>query len=183
MPLARRTVGVSEVFGAVLALAITLVVGAATFGFVSTQATVSERQYGNAVQANVESLQERFVLAQVSYASNSVTLYVYNNGQIADNFVHVEVYNTTSSKIDLLYDANFVTDLNHPGTCKVAATTSLVSPLLGTSPSCFSVTTGSVSSIKLTLPSCYTGAFKAGFTYYFRVLGQYGNSVTYFQGM
>jgi hypothetical protein len=183
MLLARSRTGTSEVVGSILTIAITLIVGASLFGFVNSQAVVSERQYGTAVQGNIAYLQERYVVAQVTYTSNSITLNIYDNGQIADHFVQIEVYNTTSSKLDIVYGANWVTDMNHIATCNVTATTSLESPLLGTSSSSFSVSMGSITPIKLTLPGCYAGAFKSGFTYYAKILGEYGESVTYFQGM
>ncbi len=177
----RRRIAASEAIGTILAISLTLIIGTALFGFVNSQAGTSESQINNAAQGDVSNLQERFVVAQVVYTSNSVTVDIYNNGQTIDNIVQMVLYNSTAQKIDISYDANYVTNLNNP-TCKQSAS-SLESPLLGTSPSSFSLRTGSISSIKLTLPSCYTGSLETGATYYVQVLGQYGNSATYFQKM
>ena len=170
--------------GVMLSLGVTLVAGVAVWGYARTQSVVQEQQLGNAVNGNVNSLNEQFVVAQVVYASNSITLYIYNSGQIPAQFAQIEVYNSTRSKIDITYSATKVTDLNHAGTCAVTPTTSLENPtLLGISATSFAVNSGTVSSITLTFPSCYTGTFKPGFTYFLNLLGRYGNTATYFQAM
>ena len=167
-----------------LSLGVTLVAGVAVWGYARSQAGVQETQLANAVNGNVNFLSEQFVVAQVVYASNAITIYIYNSGQAISQFAQIEVYNSTRTKIDLTYTALKVTDLNHPGTCSVTATTSLESPsLLGSVPTSFTVSVGTVSSITLTFPGCYTGTFKAGFTYFVNLLGRYGNTVTYFQAM
>lgn len=186
---ARR--GASEVIATILMLAITLVVGAGVFGYVNQQAGVSALQYGSSAGATVNYLQERFTPVMISFnyptgctspcTSTSITLFIYNNGNIVNHFQQVEVYNTTRSKIDLTFNSTYVANVNSG--CKVAAAT-FESPLLGTGPSAYSVNMGGISSITLSIPtSCYTGNFHQGDTYYVTVLGQYGNIVTYFQVM
>jgi hypothetical protein len=162
----------------------TVIAGVGVWAFARQQSGLSEQQLASATLGNVNYLNERFVVAQVSYTSNSITLYIYNNGQIQEQVAQIEVYNSTRTKIDLTYSATRVTDLNHAGTCSVTPTTALENPtLLGTSPTSYAINAGAVSSITLTFPTCYTGTFKAGFTYYVKLLGRYGNTVTYFQWM
>ena len=176
-------------------LALTLIVGAGVFGYVNQQAGVSAQQYGNAVGATVDYLQERFVPFEINFnypsgcsshcTSTSIALYIYNNGNVQNNFQQVEIYNITNgirSKMDITFTNTFVTNVNSG--CKVTASTSYESPLLGTGTNAFSVSTGSIGSVTLSLPtSCYTGKFVQGDTYYVNVLGIYGNIMTYFQVM
>jgi len=80
-----------------MTIAITLVAGTAVFGYVRSQANVSELAYGQNVGVTLNFLQERFVIPLVSYSSNSVTVYVYNNGQTIDQFTQLEVYGPSRS--------------------------------------------------------------------------------------
>jgi hypothetical protein len=97
----------------VLLVAITLIAGAALFGYVNAQAAGSENKLGAANAGNVNFLNERFVVPQVAYAYTSsttttitsvttstatlstgkvVTLYIYNNGELTDSFSEIEVF-------------------------------------------------------------------------------------------
>ena len=62
----RGRAGISEVVAAVLTIAITLIAGAALFGYVNGQAATSESNLGNAVGGNVNFLNERFVVPQTT---------------------------------------------------------------------------------------------------------------------
>ena len=180
---ARRRRAVSELTGVMLSLGVTLAAGVAVWGFARNQAGVQEQQLGTAFNGNVNALNEQFIVAQVVYAASSITVYIYNSGQVPVQFAQIEVYNSTRSKIDLTFTATKVTDLNHVGTCSVTPPGALESTLLGGSPTSFTVNGGTVSAITLTFPGCYTGTFKSGFTYFLNVLGRYGNTATYFQAM
>lgn len=173
-------------------LALTLVLGAGVFGFVNQQAGVSAQQYGESAGITVNYLQERFAPVQINFnyptgcsshcTSTSLVLYIYNNGNVKNNFQQIEIYNSTRNKIDITYTSSYVTNINSG--CKVSASTTYENPILGGGPGSFSVSTGSISSVTLTLPtSCYSGQFVQGDTYYVNVLGIYGNTVTYFQVM
>ncbi len=208
----RRRAGISDLVAAVITVAITLIAGGALFGYVNGQAAVNERQLGVANAANVNFLNERFVVPQITFKytspTNQITLYVYNNGQLSDAFVEVELYNSTRSKMDLVYyycstttpqtstlcklpnppstllSGNRVLDLNNRNNNNCYAdATSLESPTVNS----YQVPIGGISSITITLPSlsapCVNGAFTVGTFYYVQLLGQYGNTVTYFQAM
>ncbi len=183
------------------------------FGYVNGQAANSEKAIGVSNNANVNFLNERFVVPQVTFKytapTNQVSVFVYNTGQLTDAFVEVEVYTVPRSSMDLLYyiclagtsqtnticklpnppntvlNGNRVLDLNNANNnACYADASSLESPTLTT----LQVSTGAISSITFTLPSlpapCVSGAFgPVGAFYYVQVLGQYGNSVNYFQAM
>ena len=164
-------------------IAITLVAGTAVFGYVRTQANVSELAYGQNVGGTLNFLQERFVIPLVSYTPNSITIYIYNNGQTIDQFTQIEVYGPTRSAMDVVYDANYAT-VNNPPLCRgQTAAASLETPRLGVLPTSFSVKISYVASITIKLPTCPGMDFEQGNTYFVKLLGQYGNTAVYYQGM
>jgi len=178
----RRRAGISELVATVLTMSITLISGFAVFGYVNGQAGVSESQYGQAVGATVQYLEERFVVAQFAFSSSTaLTIYIYNNGMINLKFVQIELYDSTKSVIDVVYSATGATDLLHSG---CTASTSVESPVLGTGSSAFSLASGSVGSLTLTLPTqspCPSQSWTAGTAYYSKITAQYGNQVVYYQ--
>ena len=164
-------------------MAITLVAGTAVFGYVRTQANISELAYGQNVGGTLNFLQERFVIPLVSYTSNTVTVYIYNNGQIVDQFTQLEVYGPTRSAMDIVYDANYAT-VNNPASCRGQTPGgNLETPPLGPYPSSFSVKINYDGSVTLKLPTCTGLSFQPGVTYFVKILGQYGNTAVYSQGM
>jgi len=202
----RKRPGLAEIVGSILSIALTILAGVAVFGYVRTEAGVSEGQYGQSVGQTVNHLAESFGVVQANFnypgsanfppgcstscrfASTSVTLYFYNSGTVQNQFQQVEIYNASRSVTDLTFTGSYVTDLNNAGSCKVAATTSLESPLLGTATGSLAVGVGTIVSVTLSLPTCYTtkGAgyqFVQGDTYIMKVLGVYGNTVSYYQVM
>jgi hypothetical protein len=68
----------------VLTVAITLIAGAALFGYVNGQAANSEKGIGNQYAGNINYLNEKEAISLVSFANNERQLYVwiYNIGQI-----------------------------------------------------------------------------------------------------
>lgn len=184
LPRSRKRKGLSELISTLLLVAMTLVAGVAIFGFVNTQAGVSELAYAQSVGASESFLQERFVASLVSYTSSSITVYIYTNGQIPSQFAQIEVYGPTRSAMDVVYDANHVT-VSNPASCRgqTTASSSNENPMLGTGTSSLSVKVNYVGSIVLTLPTCSGLSFQAGNTYFVSLLGRYGNTAVYYQGM
>jgi flagellin-like protein len=199
----RKRAGISEVMAAVITIAITVIAGAALFGYINGEATNSENKLGTANAANVNFLNEQFVVAQIVYDSypttNQLTIYFYNSGHVVDNFVSIDVFNSTSgttngdTPMNVLYNGTNVLNLNKPG-CNVPNPYGVYeNELLGNAPmgsnKPFSVPIGGIASITLTLPGsgphCAggTGTFKQGNVYGVKVIGQYGNVVTSYQGM
>lgn len=196
----RRRSGISEVMAAVITIAITIIAGAALFGYINGEAANSENKLGTANAANVNFLNEHFVVAQIVYdkypASPSITIYFYNSGHVVDNFASIEVFNSSAATtsgynpVDIMYNSSLVVNLNQPS-CKEAASSTYESDSLGNAPNSFSVPIGNITAITLTLPPCYVspgpssgqGAFDAGLVYGVKVIGQYGNVVTSYQEM
>ena len=174
----------AEVMGAIILIAITLLAGVAIFGYVRAQAGVSELSYAQSVGATDSYLQERFMVPLVSYSSSSITVYVYTDGQVTSQLTQIEVYGPTRSAMDVVFSGSEVTVLN-PSTCvtQIPASTTYENPLLGTGKGSFSVTVNSVASVVLTLPTCGGLSFQSGNTYSVALLGQFGNTAVYSQGM
>jgi hypothetical protein len=165
-----------------LAIAVTLIAGAAVFGYVNAQAGVTERQLGTGVGGTVNYLQERFAVVDLYFASSSqVTVYVYNSGNIALSPVEIILYNSGRS-LYLTYTASTVA-YTTPNCGSFTATTSNESPLLWnpTTGSGLKVSIQAFQAIALTLPTCSGASFVSGTTYVVNVVGLYGNSVTYYQ--
>ncbi len=165
-------------------LAMTLIAGFALFGYVRAQANTSELSYAQSVGGTVSFLQERFVVPLVTYTPNSITIYIYTDGQAPSQFAQIEVYGPSRSTMDVVYDANYVT-VSSPPSCagQTVATSSRENPMLGTSPSSLAVKVNYVASIVLTLPSCSGLTFQPGNTYFVTLLGRYGNTASYYQAM
>ena len=169
--------------GTLMTMAITLAAGATVFGYVRSQANISELALSQNVGGTLNFLQERFVIPLVSYTSNSITIYIYNNGQATDQFTQLEVYGPTRLAMDIVYDANYAT-VNNPPLCRgQTAAASLETPRLGVLPTSFSVKVNYDGSITLTLPTCSGLSFLPGNTYFVKILGQYGNTAVYSQVM
>ena len=172
---ARRP-GISELVGSVLAIAITVIAGAAVFGYVNGQAGVTENQYGSSVGVTVNYLQEQFSVIDMSFTSSSqVVLYLYNYGRIAVSPIQVTVYNET---LYLTYNATKVTQ-TEPTACSDTATTSNENPLLWNTKTSTGtpIDIGSISTLTLSLPGCSGVWFASGSTYFVKVTGLYGNVV------
>ena len=205
----HRRRALSEVIGTVLVASMTLIAGAAIYGYVNGQASVASQAYGQAVGNSVQYLEEKFTVVDV-VASNvtcgtstcaSFTLWIYNTGRIELSLFQVRLYDpATPSKwaLDLMYNYSAVggssvdkiTDLaGGASKCSIAAT-SYESPAF-TGASAFSAQIGDSATIQLIVPP--TSAAPAGATcpsfgqlvhtdaYYATVVGLYGNSVTYSQ--
>ena len=59
-----------------MTIAVTLVAGTTVFGYVRSQANLSELALSQNVGGTLNFLQERFVVPLVSYTSNTVTIYI-----------------------------------------------------------------------------------------------------------
>lgn len=188
----RRRKGVSEIEAAVLTIAITLIAGAALFGWVNDEAASNEQQYGQAVAGSVNFLNERFSVVDMAYppSSNSITIWVYNDGQIALQISQVTISNTNGScgcEMTLVYPG-FTTSTatetaSNNNFCVESGVTDPIetSDLPPTEPSLPGVSIAPGSNpvgITLVLPAgC---ELSTGSTYSVNVLGLYGNDATYY---
>jgi flagellin-like protein len=178
----RSRKGISEVVGSLLAIAITVIAGAAVFGYVNSQAGVSERLYGSSVGGTVQFLEERYTVVQVNYTNSAVTIWLYNMGQINLSPVQVLLYNNGRS-LYVLYNATKVISYQPTGCATVTPPGNKEVPLMwnaktGTG---LSVPIQTVQRLTLTLPCTATESFSTGTTYTVSVLGVNGNVVVYSQ--
>jgi archaellum component FlaF (FlaF/FlaG flagellin family) len=203
---------------AVITIAITLVAGAALYGYVNGEAAASEAQLGNAAAGNANFLSEQFVIVQVDFQSSTcasntlpcIRIWIYNNGQVTLQLSSV-LLTDSQGKVDILYNftsqnspscspsppgstmCDWAWDLlsSTPGSCKVLATTTggggqeldlYESPSI--SKKSYAMTT--LGMLELNIPpqqgQCpsFGQTFVSGDTYYVRLVGIYGNSVTYY---
>lgn len=164
-----------------LTIAITIIAGAAVFGYANSQANVTEKQYGTAVGTSVQALEERFTVVQMNFTATKVTIWLYNMGSINLSPVQVLLYNNGRS-LYLLYNATKVISYEPTGCATVSPPGSDESPLLwnAKTSSGLAISTQSVQKVTLTLP-CASETFASGSAYTINILGLYGNSVTYSQ--
>ena len=188
--------------GTVLTAALTIVAGAAIFGYVNGQAGTASQAYGASVGNSVEYLEEKFAVVDVSFSascpsgtSGCATIWIYNTGKIQLSLEQIRFYDS-ANKVDILYNysssggsyTNSLHDLAAgAGQCGVTATSSYESPpLAGTG--AFAGPTTHVTTIELGIPSSgpvgqtcpsYGQTISKTDTYYFAIVGLYGNSYTY----
>lgn len=170
--------GLSDLMATILLVAMTLIAGAALFGYVNGQASGSENKIGAANAVNVNFLNERFVVVNVALSpgSTSASIWVYNNGNLSLTLKQIAVYQTSNQgqTFYVIFD-------NTPssGSCGSAS-----SPSHG-SAAPFTFGSGGTQipqgsdpqQITLTLPGGCTGGFAASTNYSIIVLGVYGNVV------
>jgi flagellin-like protein len=182
----------SEVIGAILAISITLVAGAAAWGYVRAQAGASETALqGSAVNTN-NLLSEHFGVVDMYFGtSTSATFWVYNTGSLTYQTFSVRLYSSTAS-VNLLFNytqsggvkTDQVYDLRSAlaNKCKTAASSYETPAIAATT-----VKITNAQFFTLTIPptsgSCpsFGQTITAGTTYTVVVTGIYGNVVTYSQ--
>ena len=186
----RRRVGVSELVGVVLTVGITIIAGAAVWGYVRIQANISENSLNNGVLVDNDFLSEHFNVETMYFGSTtSATFWVYNTGNVPFLTFSVRLYGP-SGTFNLLYNytvsgstkTDQVYDLKSglASLCKTAAS-SYESPLLSTT----AVKLTTAQTFTLTIPSTqsncpsFGSTFASGSTYTVVVTGLYGNVVTY----
>jgi hypothetical protein len=190
----HRRVAVSELIGAVLAIAITLIAGAATWSFVRSQAVVSEGAIqGNGIATN-NLLSGTFAVEDMYFGtSTTATFMIYNTGSLTFQVGSVRLYDS-AGLMNVFYNyastgaaqVAYVSDLRSasPTQCQTSAST-YESPQLG------STTVFATNSrfYTLTIPSASGGCpsfgqpFTAGTTYTVVVTATSGNVETFSQEM
>jgi len=82
----RKRLAISELFGSLIMIAVTLIAGIAVFGFINGQAGTSARAVGNSAATNSNFLNEREVVVYATVVgatpSASANVWVYNSGII-----------------------------------------------------------------------------------------------------
>jgi hypothetical protein len=189
----RSRVAVSEIIGAMLAIAMTLIAGAAAWGFVISQASSSEGALNaNAVGTN-NFLGEHFGVVDMYFGtSSSASFMVYNTGTLTYQTFSVRLFGSGGT-VNVLFNytqnaqgvkTDYVYDLRSSlsSKCKTAAS-SYESPAL----SATTVKATNEGLFTLTVPpasaNCpsYGNTWSSGHAYTVVVTGFYGNVVTYSQ--
>lgn len=179
----RRRVGVSELVGTLIMVAITLVAGAAVFGWVNGQAGTSESAYGASVANNVDFLRERFVIVATNFTNggtpqqpcsggppklcSTLGVYLYNNGQVTANISRISI--STSQGV-LIVSFTSVSTTFAPG-CTIPA----IAPDQKSASNLMPVQT--LRGYTVTVPSCVSSGLVVGQSYLVTVYGLYGNIV------
>ncbi len=175
-----------------LAIAMTLIAGAATWGYVNSQAGNSENAMQNNAVATNDMLSEHFAVVDMYFGTTtSATFWVYNTGSLTYQTFSVRLYgsggninvlfNSTQSggvKTDYVYDLRSTLATK----CKTAAA-SYETP----SVSATTVRVTNAQFFTLTIPptasNCpsFGNTFTVGNTYTVVVTGIYGNAVSFSQ--
>ncbi len=184
----------SEQIGALILIAITVVAGAVVFGWVNTQARVSEARYAASVGNTDNFLAENFKVIDMYFATSSqLGIWVYNAGsttfqplsvRVSDNAGLINVlfnYTGTTAKVDRVYDLK-ASSSYYFSTCR-ATGSSYESPTLST----VSAKVQNAQLLLLVIPpttaNCpsYGQTFATGTAYSLVVTGVFGNTFTFYQ--
>jgi hypothetical protein len=183
---------VSETIGAMLAIAITLIAGAAAWGYVRSQAATSEGALQNSAVANNNMLNEHFATVDMYFGTTtSATFWVYNTGSVTFQIFSVRLYDSTGLvnlffnstqtggvKTDRVYDLRSGLSTK----CKTAAATYETPSITGTTTRTTNaqIFTLTIPPTLVTCPS-FGQTIVAGTTYTVVVTGIYGNTVAFSQ--
>ena len=194
----RRRVAASEAIGAMLAIAMTLIAGAAAWGFVRSQAGNSEGALQSNAVATNNLLSEHFGITTMYFgavtSTTTTTFWVYNTGSLTFQIASVRVYDS-AGLINLLYSS---TGTGGSKTDQVYDLKSSLSNQCQTAASSYESPSVTGTTVKVTNQQFYTltippttsncpsygqtfGVAGSGTTYTVVVTGIYGNSVTFSQ--
>jgi archaellum component FlaF (FlaF/FlaG flagellin family) len=190
----RKRAGLSEQVGALLLIAITVISGAAVFGYVNSQARVSELNYANSVGNTNNFLAENMKVIDMYFATTSqIGIWVYNTGSTTFAPFSVRLYDSaglinvlfnytgTAVKTDRVFDLK-ANAANFHSTCRAVGST-YESPTLSTT----STKVQNAQLLLLTIPPTTTNCpsygqlFNTGTAYSVVVTGVFGNTVTFYQ--
>jgi hypothetical protein len=194
----KKRVAVSELVGTLIMVSITLVAGAAVFGWINGQAGVSEHAYGQSVANNVDFLNERFAPVAVTFQGGAncggngctfANFSIYNSGSVSFTLYSVRIQSLSAipQPLDITFYYLSSAGCQGPnGFCFSA-----------TEPSCISTSSGSLvnppisplpqsrlsSDFEIMMPTgaqCSAGALylDPGSVYTFTLVGLYGNTVS-----
>jgi flagellin-like protein len=204
----RKRVALSELIGTLIMVAITLIAGAAVFGFVNGQAGTAENSYAANAANNVNYLREHFVLVNVQFPDSlsqcagtspnrlcyQIAVSVYNNGNLALTLGEISITSVgTTSAGGTAVPSIIITalianpaapsiTLSYKGiSCGAGVPTSALS-FQGTTPLPVNSVPPNVYTLTLQASnfSCLSasGPFLVGGDYQVQAIGTYGNVVT-----
>lgn len=169
---------------------ITLIAGAAAFGWVNGQASSSERAYGQNAAAGVNYLQEHFAAITSTYtgagggacsgspiACTVANFWIFNNGRLAFTLSTLQIQSAVgaSSFLNILATPSALTAYNSAGTSLCPLSTPGFSV---PSPNPIPIGALSQSPYSVTIPNC-AGSIVVGQGYVITMTGLYGNVVQF----
>jgi archaellum component FlaF (FlaF/FlaG flagellin family) len=184
----KKRLAVAEIMGTLIMIAITLIAGAAVFGWIDGQAGSSENAYGQSVANNVNFLKESFtaVATQVLGCSggtcNTLNLTLYNRGEVLLNVSSIAIATLpgASPAWSLLFEASSHTVSVPLGSCSVPA----IAPNQKTADNLLSVSTLSYPPYQVKIPSSvacpgapWGNGMVIGQSYIVTIQGFYGNTL------
>ena len=179
----KKRGAVSELVGTLLMVALTLIAGAAVFSWINGQASSSEAAYGASVANNVNFLRERFSIVSMNFSNgglaapctatcSSLSVYLYNNGQLVDNISRISISAPPGSSSTFL-PISFGPTSTTVGGCTV-------NPILPNQKSASGLMKiQTLQKYTVNIPNCFgtSTPMTEGQSYLVTVYGLYGNSV------
>ena len=190
----RRRKGVSELMGTLIMIAITLVAGAAAFGWVNGQAATSESAYGASAAQGANYLREHFAVVTSTFtgpggiACNGspptctvANFWVFNNGQLAFSLSTLSIQSAPSApsanKLNIVFTPSGFTAYNSGGAQLSCSPSTpgfgIVNPI--------PIGTLSQTPYSVTIPTACNGVnpIVVGQGYVITLTGQFGNIVQF----
>ena len=171
----RRRKAVSEILGTLLMVTITLIAGAAVFGWIEGQAGNSEGAYGQSVANNVNYLRESFTIVATNFTCSSgpcagpydtLGIYIYNNGQVYLNLSSIMISYPAGPHPS--WSIRFYPASYSQSGCTIPGITAPGQPLAN-------LTLGSYAA---TVPGCLSSDYMVvGHSYQVEVIGLFGSKV------
>jgi flagellin-like protein len=189
--LSRNRVAVSELVGTLIMVAITLVAGAAAFGWVNGQASTSESAYGQNAAAGVNYLQEHFAPITSTFTGlggvacsgtpdvcRIANFWIFNNGRVAFTLSTLQIQSAVgaSNFLNIIYTSTSFTAYNSAGVS--LGCTPNTPGFSVPSPNPVPIGTLSQSPYSVTVPTC-AGNIVVGQGYVITMTGLYGNVVQF----
>jgi|GEM_PF-720824 flagellin-like protein len=178
----RKRLGIAEIMGTLIMVAITLIAGSAVFGWIDGQAGSSENAYGQSVANNVNFLRESYsvvatqVLGCSGGACTSLNLTLYNRGEVSLSVSSITVATLpgASPSWSLSFEASsYPVVLPLGGNCSVPA----IMPNQKAVGNLLAVSTLSYPPYQVTIPACWGNYIVVGQSYIVTIQGLYGNIV------
>ncbi|MDA4123926.1 MAG: hypothetical protein OK438_00555 [Thaumarchaeota archaeon] len=194
----KRRIAISEIMGTLIMVSITLVAGAAVFGWVNGQAGVSENAYGQSAANGINYLREHFVPVTTTFSGTGpggictgsptictgANFWVFNNGQLAFTLRSIQIQSApnapSSNLLNIVFNSTKFTAYNN-ATPPVVLSCSPRTPgfsFSGINP--VPVGTLTTSSYSITIPSCVgVNPIAVGQGYIVTMTGLFGNVVQF----
>ena len=191
----RKRAAVSELVGTLIMVAITLVAGAAAFGWVNGQASVSEGAYGQNAAAGVNFLQEHFAPITNTFTGAGgaacsgspdvctvANFWVLNNGRVSFTLSTLQIQSAVgapaSNFLNIIYTPTTFTAYSSGGAALSCAPSTPGFSVPSTNP--IPIGTLSSSPYSVTIPSCGgVNDIVVGQGYVITMTGIYGNVVQF----